>query len=165
MPGSISVALRKAVTQGLTAHLGAHEDFNGTSAPEDEVEVSYGFRFDSSAAQRVFTGNVRADTPSASMRAGRNYRDESGEFDLRVWIRAPDGNVEDSETRAFALGTEVEEWVSDHKNADDLAAAGVEVPVGFIWMTVAGWESNSGPDDSGAGTLLVYRIAWTARLT
>lgn len=165
MPGSINVDLRKAVIAGLTAHLKAHEDFNGTTAAEDEVEVSYGYTLSSSAAQRVYTGFARADTPSAAMKAGRNFRDEAGEFDLIVRVEVPGGSLEESDTRAFAIGTVVEEWVADHKNSDALAAADVEVPDGFNWMNVTGWESRNGPDDSGAGTLLVYRIAWTARLT
>ena len=82
MTGSIGPALRKAVADGLGAHLALLGDFNGTAAPERHVEVSYGFGFASEAAEQVYTGRSRAETPAAAMKAGRNYRDELGEFDL-----------------------------------------------------------------------------------
>lgn len=165
MSGSINVALRKAVMAGLTAHLGTHEDFNGTTAPEDRVEVTYGYSLNSKAAQRVYTGFSRGDTPPHAMKSGRVHSNEDAEFDLIVRAKVPGGNVEDSDTRAMAIGAEIAEWVADHKNADKLAAAGLEVPAGFNWMYVASWDLRGAPDDIASESLLLYRIAWTARLT
>ncbi len=70
MPVStIGPVVRKAVTDGLTTHLGGLADFNGSTAAEREVEVSYGYKFGSPATEQVYTGRSRADTPPAALRS------------------------------------------------------------------------------------------------
>lgn len=158
MAGSIGVALRKAVAAGLSGHYADLGEFNGGNAPEREVEVSYGYNPASSATEQVYTGRSRAETPPAAMRTGRNFRAETGEFDLIVRVRYSGGNVEDADDRAFAIGEVAEEWLADRKGNE------LGVP-GLLTLTTIGWESNYGNGDTSAETLLIYRVRWTARLT
>lgn len=158
MSGSIGPELRRAVTDGLAAHLRLLGDFNGTTAPERSVEVTYGFDFASEAAEQVYTGRSRAETPPAAMKAGRNHRDELGEFDLNVRVRFLGGTPEDADVRAFAIGAECEEWLADRKS-NELGVSGL------LSLLVAGWESDYVGIDSGAATVITYRVRWRARLT
>jgi len=158
MAGSASVAVRSAIITGLTTRFDNLADFNGTTKPEWEVVVSYGYNFGTSDAERVFCGRARADTPPAAMRSGRNYRDETGTFDLVVLCTAVGGNPEDAETRALAIGTVAEEWLADRKS-NELAVTGLQS------LVVEGWDLATLGNDNGHMTELIYRVRWTARLT
>lgn len=157
MAGSLSVTVRKAVTSGLSAHLSGLPLF-GSQADEHEVVVTYGYDSSSVAAEQVYAARSRADTPPASMKSGRNFRNEEGTFDLIVRVKYTGGNLEDSDTRAFEIGTVVEEWIADRKSNE----LGID---GLNWLVVDGWEADNGADDSGAATLLIYTVRWNARLT
>lgn len=158
MSGSVVVAVKQGVVAGLTAHLAALDDFNGTTAPEHAVEVSYAYPVNTSAAERVFAGRSRAEQPPAALRAGRNHRDEAGVFDLIVLVAAVGGSAGDAEERALEIGAEVEEFIADRKS-NELGVAGLQT------LRVDGWELVSLFNDRGHLAELTYRVRWTARLT
>lgn len=158
MSGSVAVAVRSAVTSGLDDAFGALAEFNGEARGERKVHTTYAFDRRSNAAEQVFTARSRADTPSSALRSGRNYRDEAGEFDLFIVVGFVGGSEEDADTRAFAIGEVVEEWLGDRKS-NELGVTGLQT------LTVRGWESQNLLADRGAATELIYRVAWTARIT
>ena len=159
MAGSIAYPLKKAVIDGIAAHLSTQPDFNGAVDPAREVEVSYGFRHSSHATERIFTNRWRSSTPAAALRAGRNMRNESGEFELSIWVVFVGGDAEDAEERTDAIADEVETWLADRKNGEGLSVDGL------LTLTVTGTEGEPRAGDNGAVCLKTLTVEWTARLT
>jgi hypothetical protein len=154
---SIGVSVRKAVTDGLTTHFANLSDFNGNTAPEREVVVTFAYPFGQQFTEQVYTGRSRADTPPAGMRSGRNTRNESGEFDLNVMVRFIGGDGYDAELRAEAIGGEVEDWFADRKN-NELAVDGL------LSLIVTNWDANYAGVDGGTAAVRTYTVQWNARL-
>ena len=156
MAGSLSVPVRKAVIAGLRTHLEGLPAFNATAA-EDEVAVEYAFGFGQQHRQRIYTGRSSADTGSAGMRAGRNFRNEVGTFALIVRVEMPDTTQEEADTRVDEIGVQVEEWIADRKS-DQLG-------IGLTSLYVTGWSGDYFGVTNGAGSIRQYNVRWTARLT
>lgn len=157
MSGSLSVAVRRAVTGGLAAHFQGLSSFND-QAGDREVEVTYRPDRRTKTAQRVYAGSSTFEHDPAGLRPGRNFRDEAGSFELVVLVELPGCDEEEAEERASEIGVACEEWVADRKNNE----LGID---GLLTLTCRGGRTDSGPTDSGAGALLILNIAWTARLT
>jgi hypothetical protein len=155
---TIGPTVRKAVTDGLTTHLAGLADFNGSTATERDVEVSYGYPFGSAATEKVYTGRSRAVTPPAALRSGRNHRNENGVFDLTVAVQYIGGDPYDADLRAAAIGGACEDWLAARKSNE----LGVD---GLISLVVESWEADYAGLDGGTGSLLTYKVRWTARLT
>ena len=158
MAGSRVVAVKRAVIDGLESALAADQAFNGDALPERRVEVSYGYDRASTATERVFTTRSRADTPPAAMRAGRNFRDEAGTFNLVVLVSFIGGSVEDAEDRAVEVGEFIEEWLADRKQ-NELGVDGLQT------LLVTAWDLVALGNDNGHLAELTYTVRWTARLT
>lgn len=159
MPVStIGPAVRKAVTDGLATHLASLAAFNGTTATERDVEVSYGYPFGSPATEQVYTGRSRADTPPAALRSGRNHRNENGVFDLTIAVRYIGGDPYDADLRAAAIGGACEDWLAARKS-NELGVSGL------LSLVVESWDSDYAGIDGGSASLLTYKVRWTARLT
>jgi len=158
MAGSIVTDVKQAIVTGLTTAFAALADFNGTTAPERKVAVAYGYDAATQAAERVFTGRSRADTPPAALRSGRNYRDEAGFFDLIVLVAYVGGNASQAEDRSLAIGQVVEEWIADRKS-NELGVTGLQT------LRIDGWDLTPLFNDRGHMAELTYRLRWTARLT
>ena len=159
MAGSIVVALKAAVVSGLTTHLASLAEFNGTTSPERNVAVAYAYDLRTHDAERVFAGRARAETPSAAMKAGRNFRlERDSSFDLIVLVGYVGGSAQDAEARALAIGAEIEGWIADRKNNE----LGV---TGLIGVSVDGWDLVHLMNDRGHMAELTYRVTWRARLT
>jgi hypothetical protein len=158
MSSSVVVDVKQAIKTGLATAYAALASFNGATAPERKVEVAYGYDANSSAAERVFMGRSRADTPPAALRSGRNYRDETGFFDLTVLVAYVGGSAEDAEDRAMAIGQVAEEWIADRKS-NELGVTGLQT------LRIDGWDLEPMFNDRGHMAVLVYRVRWTARLT
>jgi hypothetical protein len=154
---SIGVAVRKAVTDGLATHFGSLSDFDGNTAPEREVSVSFAYPFGHQSTELVYTGRSRAETPPAGMRSGRNTRNESGEFDLTVMVKFLGGDGYDAELRAEAIGGEIEDWFADRKS-NELGVSGL------VSLLCGGWSSDYVGVDGGTASLRTYTVRWTARL-
>lgn len=155
---SIAADLTEAVITGLTTLFAGLADFNGTTAREQRTAVSYGFDFASKAAEQVYLGRMSGDTPPAGLRAGRNFRNESGTFDLTVMVRLPGKNASQAMQRAFEIGHEVEDWIGERKSGENLDVTGLQT------LLVSSWAADYAGIDSGTGALLTYSVAWTARL-
>lgn len=158
MPGSIGVAVRKAVMDGLETRFAALAAFNGTTAPERKTEVSYGYPFNSKAAEQIYTGRSFGTTPPAALRPGRNYRDERGTFELNVLVRYLGGDAEQADLRLEDICDVLEEWLADRKSNE----LGV---TGLLTLTVTGWRGDYMGMDQGHAALRTYTVEWTARLT
>lgn len=147
MAGTIVVALRLAVASGLAA------------VPAlSGADVSYAWRPDSRARRQVFTHRASADTPPAALRSGRNYRDETGTFQVVVHCEIPGADAPDAEAECVALGTAVEEWFADRKS-NEVGVAGLQS------LLVTGWELGGGAADRAYIAQMIYTVRWTARLT
>lgn len=122
-----------------------------------DVDVSYAWTFGSQSRERIFTGRARATHDSASLKAGRDFRNERMTFDLTVLVEGVGLNPEETDERAMALGLVVEEYVADNKGG-----LGVD---GVNWIRVAGMELQNMSNDRGSLSELTYAITYDARLT
>lgn len=156
MSGSLSVAVRKAVTAGLAAHFSGLASFS-EQADDQEVSVTYAYQPSNKAAQQVYAARSRGEH-GAVLRSGRNHRPEEATFDLIVRVKYVGGSIEEADERAFEIGAAVEEWVADRKSNE----LGVD---GLNWLRVESWEADNNTDDSSSASLLIYTVRWNARLT
>lgn len=159
MPVStIAPDLRATVVSGLATHFDGLADFDGTTAPEDRVEVRRTWSSNWQAAEKVYLGRTRATTPPAAMRTGRNLRNESGDFELNVYVNKPGLDGSEAEDRAFEIAAECEDWLSLRKS-NELGVTGLQT------LTVTGWASDTGMEtDAGSGAVVTLTVSWTARL-
>ncbi len=155
---TVAPKVRAAVADGLKNHLGALDDFNGTTKAAHNVEVSYGFTFSSKRAEKVYLGRSSSTTPPAGLRAGRNVRDETATFDITVHVRLSGEGAEAAEDRAFAIGAEVEDWISLRKSGEGLGITGLQT------LRVTGWSSDYRGIEGGTAALVTYTVEWKARL-
>lgn len=155
---SVAADLTEAVVDGLRTLLAADDDFNGTTAPEQRTVVSYGFQFGNKAAEQVYLGSMNADTPPAGIKAGRNFRNESGTFNLSVLVRLPGKDASATIQRLFAIGHQIEDYIGAKKSGEGLGVTGLQT------LLIASWAADYAGIDSGTGAVLTYSVAWTARL-
>jgi len=95
---------------------------------------------------------------SASMRSGRNFRDEVGRFMVTVWVEKVGGTPQEAAERALELGLAVEEYVADNKSG--IAGAG------DYTLLVDGEGSLSElSSDSSSFAELELPVRYNARLT
>lgn len=122
------------------------------------VQVTFGWPGDDRAKkERIFTGRSYADQEQASLRAGRRFRDETGNFDLVIQVESVGGSISDAETRILAIGQEVEECVADNKTLGGVS--------GLNWAVITGWTLDDMYNDQGSLAELTYTITYNARLT
>jgi len=149
MAGSVVVACKRALVDGLTGQPGMS---GGTF-----LQVTYGWPGDDLAEREcIFMGRARADQPTAALGAGRRRRTDDGTFEVIVRVLV-NGTPEQAEERALEIGTEVEEWVADHKTLGGVT--------GLNWAVVDGWELNNATAETGSLAELIYTIRYQARLT
>lgn len=122
-----------------------------------DVDVTYAWTFGSQSRERVFTGRARATHDPASLKAGRNFRNERMTFDLVVLVEGVGLSPEETDDRALVIGTLVEEYLADNKGG--LGVSGVN------WINVTGVELNNLANDRGNLSELTYQITYDARLT
>ena len=152
MAASIVVAVRSALATGLATAIAA----DGGMA---DTEVSYHWKANWQRRERIWTRNARFTHAPASMRSGRNYRDEVGTFELAILVEGVGQNAEWSATRALTIGAVVEQWIADRKN-NELAVTGLQT------LTVSGDGSLLEMfNDQGTLAELNYPVRYTARLT
>jgi len=155
MAGSIVVAVRSALMAALETAI------NGTTGMED-VEVGFqaptGDR--SELREVVWSKGAQIDLKSASMRAGRNFLDETTTFEVVVYAWQPAQTAEDAAQRAVDIGEVIAAWIGDNKNGSALNVTGLK------WIVVegAGSQDESLSGDSVAGHLVIP-IKFNARLT
>ena len=154
MARTVVVEVRKAAVAGIQAALTA------AGASYRGVSCSYGYSGDDDERRElIYTSSPRATHGPASLKAGRNFRDERMEFDIRLLVRSPGDAPEDNDTRAAAIGQLIEQWVADTKNGTLL---GVSAVSGFV-MSDLRIENMFGP--TGSMSIWQYTVRYQARLT
>lgn len=118
MPASIIVAVRSALIEGLKL----------TDLADEPTEISYQYLAKSSKRERIFTTRARFTHQPASLRAGRNFRDEEGRFDVVVLVEGVGKSAEWAADRAMDLALVVEEFIADRKN-NELDVTGLQTLV------------------------------------
>lgn len=154
---TIGPTLRAAVIDGLAAHFAGLADFNGETDAAREVVCTYAYDFSSRDTERVYTGRSRGDTPPAAMRPGYNIRQETGFFDLTVLVLFNGGSAQDADDRAWAIGSEVEQWLGLRKS-NELGVDGLQN------LTIRSWAADYKGTDMGAAAAITYNVRWEARL-
>lgn len=154
MAGSIVVAVRKALVTALTPVI------QGTAGME-QVEV--GFQYPAGDAQLrevVWTQNPQIDLQSASLRAGRNFLNETSTFDVVLMSWQPATTAEDAATRVIEIGEVIAAWIGDHKNGETLNVPGLQT------LTISGSASQTETleNESVTGRMQIP-VRFTARLT
>lgn len=149
MAGSIVVAVRSAVVAGLVGAIA-----------EPKVSITYGYQGadDDRRREQIWTDRVRSTHDAAALKTGRNFRDETLEFDIVILVAGIGLPPEDADARALELGTAVEEFVADRKS-NELGIAGLQ------WIRTIGFELNNGFNGKGSLTELRYTVRYYARLT
>lgn len=147
MAGTLIVAVRKAVTDAIA-------DLPEFSAAR--VDMTWSAKVQ--VREQAFTTDAKFTHEPASMRAGRNFRNETGRFSVVVLVTGVDQDMTWSSTRAVELGTAVEEWIADHKSDIDVD--------GMNWIVVEGDGALLEVyDDRSTKALLSYSVVYEARLT
>lgn len=153
MSRSIVLEVRQAVIDGIAELLN-----------DQQVSVTYGWQGASDDARReqVFTNNAHAVHSSASMRPGRNFRDEQMNFEIVISVIGPGLRPEETDARALEIGQVVEEFIADHKS-NELGINGLN----WIVITEFALENRVAASSDGAGSLsqITYTVHYQARLT
>lgn len=156
MPGSILVAVRSTLIDQLAPVL----KLEFTNDPDLRgVDAAYQWKPDWQQRVKVWTRNARFQHDSAGMRAGRNYRNEVGTFELVALIEGVGRPADWTAGKAMDVGTICEEFIADHKN-NELAVPGLQT----LEIQGAGGLLEAFAD-SGTLAELTYPIRYTARLT
>jgi hypothetical protein len=147
MAGTKIVEVRAALTDALAA-LPTFAD----------SRVAMTWKADAQVREQVFTTRAQFTHEPASMKSGRTFRKEDGEFDLVILVTGVGEDATWSATRAVELGTVAEEWIADHRST--LGVAGVN------WLIVKG-EGALTEMYADRSTLaeLTYHVTYEARLT
>lgn len=140
-----------AAKQALVTLLSARSGLTG-------VVVSYGYPGDDQAGtETVFTTNARAQDVPSGLKAGRTFYQETGEFEVRVFVKKPDGAPTATEARCEALATEVTQCVADNRTLGS-------VP-GLNAVTLDRWDMQSMYGVTGTITEINLTFKYQARLT
>lgn len=154
MAGSILVDVRSAVIDGLATDVKPALD-GGTG----DINVVYQWREDHSVREWVYTAEGRFNHTPASMRSGRNFRDEVGQFKLVILVAGVDMSQEEASTRALEISAACETWIADRKN-NELGVTGLQT------LTVNGdGFLNEMYAETGHLAIVDLPIKYTARLT
>lgn len=103
MGASLLVAVRSAFVTAVNEL----EAFDG-------LDVMYAWK-PTEDREFAFTTDARATHQPASMKSGRNFRNETGRFTFVIVTAVVGGSPEDAADRALVLGLAVEEYVADNK--------------------------------------------------
>lgn len=153
MAKSIVVDVRRALIEGL------REVFDSNEL--ESVSVTYGWQGGDDTARRdqVFTDRARATHDPASLKSGRNFRNERMEFSLIVLSLGVGLKPEDNDDHVIELGQIVEEFVADNKGGQSLAVDGLN------WIVVSAMELNNRYAAEGSISEITYTLTYDARLT
>lgn len=128
----------------------------------DNVDITYGIPGpDWSEKNRVFLGRVRLEHDPGPMRPGRVHRNEVGTLEVYCDALVIDGEQDEADGAALALGLELEETVADNRNLGHDPDNGIYVQA----VTVRGGEVTAGVHEEGSIARIVYTVQWQARLT
>lgn len=137
-----------AVKQALVALL---------AAALPSTQVSYGRPADSMLTRScVWLGRAAGADRVPVMSAGRKTREQTYSVTVFVWVAKPRGTVEEAETEAHVLLTEVGDAL-----ADDPSLGGVD---GLIHATAGDWEVEADVAQEGPFCLITLDVDCLARI-
>lgn len=152
MAGTLIVAVREHLLD-LVRDLDAFQADPYGSKPH----VTLGYDDASDDREQVFTQRARFSHEAASMRADYTARNETGTFELVIYVQGVDRPTEWSSGRAVELGAVVEQAVAEHRNSLGLD--------GLKWIQVDGdGRLDELYADDSTLAVLVYPIKYAARL-
>jgi hypothetical protein len=131
MSGSILNPVRTAVIAVIAA--------DATFAA-GQARVSFQYPVKDRRRINVWTSAGQRRYESASMRTGRNFRNEDAQFDVNLSVEGVGLTVEDTAALADTYLARIEELISDRKNGTD--AAWSSCP-GLIWVAIEGEGKQS----------------------
>lgn len=123
---------------------------------EDEALITYGWRADTRERNQIFTQRSRGETPPASLKAGKKFRNEQARFSLVIHVHKVGASQEEADEDAIAFGLVVEDYFAEN------SSPGVD---GLNWWRVESYELDGGPTDRASVSQLIYTILYDARLT
>lgn len=145
MASTAIVAVRKALVEAVNA-----------LAAFDGIPVMYAYR-QTESREFAYTRDSTFEHEPTALKAGRNFRRETGTFEFVIWVQVPAEDPEAAADRALELGLVFEEYVADNKTG----VAGVEID-----LQINGSGSlREGVMDRAAVAELVYPVRYKARLT
>lgn len=157
MSASLLVDVRSAIIAGLAADATVLAAVNDAT---HEVKFAFQWKQDESVREWVFTGDARFTHTSAAMKAGRNFRNEAGRFNLIVLVAGVDLSQEEASTRCLAIASACADWIGDHKNGEGLGVDGLQT------LTIDGDGAlDEFYADTGHIATVDLPIKFTARLT
>jgi hypothetical protein len=154
--GSLITAVRSLVVAGIAAT----PEF---STPDPETnqtpDVSFGWKANWQAREKVWTGNAEFEHSTASLRATKTFRDEQATFELVLLISGISQTEEQVSDRMDVIGGAVEDWCATHANWDSQIT-------GLLWVAIEGRGSQTALfNDKGVLLERIYPITYRARLT
>lgn len=105
-----------AVRSALVAALAELPEYLAAGPTGQTPEVSFGWRMNWTAREKVWTQRARFTHEPAGMRGGTTFRNETGEFDLMIAVNGVGVSIEDAFTRAVELFVAADDWVSYKPN-------------------------------------------------
>ena len=156
--GTQLVAVRAALIEAL-AVLPAYTTEGPTG---QKPELSFGWKQGWTRRERVWTQRARFTHEPASMRAGKTFRNEVGEFDLMIFVHGVGKSQEVTSTRAAQLMVAAEDFIATHANWHNNALG-----VGLTELLVVGdGELLEALDEKGGGLAEArVPVRYKARLT
>lgn len=139
-----------AVRQALIALLAARPGLAG-------IQVVYAHPGQAIRSEAIYTRNARVESPIAALRAGRKTRDETVRLEVVVDVLGPGDDQATVDTRAAALGAELENLL-----ADDITCLSAS---GAFEAWVEGYTADGGIEGESRRAVRVYTVLYHARLT
>lgn len=109
-----------AVRAGMVAALAALPAYTSTGPTGQKPDVSFGWKHNWKKREKVWTQNARFTHEPASQRAGKTFTNETGEFELVIFVHGVNITQEVTSTRVADLASAAWDWAQSHANRDAL---------------------------------------------
>lgn len=110
--GSQIVAVRSA----MVAALRLLPAYTTTGPTGQKPDVQFGWKANWKRREKVWTQRARFTHEPASMRSGKTFTNETGEFDLMIFVHGVGITQEETSERAAALASDAWDWAQTHAN-------------------------------------------------
>lgn len=105
-----------AVRSGMVAALQTLPAYTATGPTGQKPEVLFGWKANWKRREKVWTQNARFTHEPASMRAGKTFANETGEFDLLIFVHGVGLTQAVTSDRAADLASDAWDWAQTHAN-------------------------------------------------
>lgn len=141
--GSQIVAVRSA----MVAALATLPAYTTTGPTGQKPEVLFGWKDNWKRREKVWTQRARFTHEPASIRAGKTFAKETGEFDLMIFVHGVGLTQAVTSGRVADLASDAWDWVQTHANwQDDALVSGAKI---HEFLIVGDGEIPEGVDSSG----------------